>query len=89
MTEPLGAAGETGEQTVWEAVKRTFTDRGCLSYWRYPIFSTTGEARKEPDILIADPELGLIVIEVKSIRMEQLAASAGTAGHCETRTAVR
>ena len=77
MTEPLGAAGETGEQTVWEAVKRSFAERGCLSYWRYLIFLTTGEAREEPDILIADPELGLIVIEVKSIRMEQLSSISG------------
>lgn len=78
MTESIGAAGESGEQTVWEAVKRAFSGRTCLGYWRYPIFSNSGQARKEPDILIADQELGLIIIEVKSLRLEQIG---GISGH--------
>jgi superfamily I DNA and RNA helicase len=81
MTEPLGTAGESGEQTVWDAVKRAFSGRNVLAYWRYPIFSTSGSSRKEPDILIADRELGLIVIEVKSIRMAQLQRINGHAWH--------
>jgi hypothetical protein len=56
-TEPLGASGEAGEQKVWDAVRSAFSDRNCIGYWRYPIFSKFGKIRKEPDILIADREL--------------------------------
>lgn len=72
-TEILRDTGEGGEKLVWDSVKRAFEFRNCLGYWRYPIFSQTGKFRKEPDILIADRQLGLIVIEVKSIKIEQLA----------------
>ena len=71
-TEPFGDAGESGELRVWEAVKRAFADRECLGYWRYPIFPQAGGARKEPDILLVDRELGLIIIEVKSLHIEQI-----------------
>ena len=71
-TEPLDSKGEAGEKIVWDAVKIAFCDRICLGYWRYPIFSGEGKFRKEPDILIADRSLGLIVIEVKSIKIEQI-----------------
>jgi hypothetical protein len=76
-TEPLGKSGERGESKVWEAVKLAFTDRNCIAYWRYPIFSRVGKTRKEPDILIADVELGLIVIEVKSMTIDQIVAING------------
>ncbi len=71
-TEPLEKSGQRGERIVWNAVKNIFADRNCLSYWRYPIFSQVGNIRKEPDILIADFDLGLIVIEVKSVTIEQI-----------------
>ncbi|MGK7924881.1 MAG: pentapeptide repeat-containing protein [Spirulina sp.] len=71
-TEPLGKAGERGEKIVWNAIKAAFSQRECLGYWRYPIFSQQGKYRKEPDILIADRELGLIIIEVKSIAIAQI-----------------
>jgi superfamily I DNA and RNA helicase len=71
-TEPLGSSGETGEQLVWDSVRANFADRDCIGYWRYPIFSQVGKFRKEPDILIVDRGLGLIVIEVKSIAIDQI-----------------
>ena len=77
-TEPLGMSGEAGEKQVWDVICETFASRNCLGYWRYPIFSPSGRFRKEPDILIADADLGLIVIEVKSIRINQIV---GIAGH--------
>jgi superfamily I DNA and RNA helicase len=43
-----------------------------MAYWRYPIFSKVGEHRKEPDILIVDRELGLIIIEVKGLTIDQI-----------------
>jgi len=76
-TEPLSKSGEAGEQKVWDAVREAFADRECLGYWRYPIFSKVGKSRKEPDILIADAQLGLIVIEIKSVTIDQIVAIAG------------
>ena len=75
-TELFGDKGEAGEKLVWNAVKQGFESRECLAYWRYPIFSQD-RFRKEPDILIADYHLGLIVIEVKAIKIEQIAAIVG------------
>ena len=46
-TEALGRAGEEAEARVWTAVRQAFAERECLAYWRYPIFSRTGETRKE------------------------------------------
>ncbi|OCQ96622.1 DNA/RNA helicase [Oscillatoriales cyanobacterium USR001] len=76
-TEPLGKGGETAEQKVWDTVCCAFADRDCIAYWRYPIFSQVGEFRKEPDILIIDWELGLTIIEVKSIAIDQIVAIKG------------
>lgn len=42
------------------------------------MFSKQGERRKEADILILDRELGVIVIEVKDIRIEQLQSISGS-----------
>ena len=71
-TEPIGKAGELSEQKVWNACKKAFADRECIGYWKYPIFSKTGESRKEPDTLIVDKELGVVIIEVKSITIDQI-----------------
>jgi superfamily I DNA and RNA helicase len=71
-TEPLKVTSEVGEQKVWDAVKSAFSDRNCIGYWRYPIFSKVGEIRKEPDILITDREWGLVVIEVLPIAIDQI-----------------
>jgi superfamily I DNA and RNA helicase len=76
-TEPLSKSGEAGEQKVWDAIREAFADRECLGYWRYPIFSKVGKSRKEPDILIADAQLGLIVIEIKSVTIDQIVAITG------------
>jgi hypothetical protein len=76
-TEPLEKSGEIGEHKAWDAVRDAFAQRDCIGYWRYPIFSKVGKSRKEPDILIADSELGLIVIEIKSVTIDQIVAIAG------------
>ena len=65
------------EQRVWDSVCEAFADRDCIAYWRYPIFSSSGDFRKEPDILIVDFELGLIIIEVKAIAIDQIVAISG------------
>ncbi|MGK7952696.1 MAG: pentapeptide repeat-containing protein [Xenococcaceae cyanobacterium] len=76
-TEPLNSKGEAGEKLVWDAIRVAFAERKCLAYWRYPIFSPQGKFRKEPDILIADFDLGLIIIEVKAIQITQIATIQG------------
>lgn len=76
--EMVGGAGEAGERRVWDGICAAFADRDCLAYWRYPIFSTVGDFRKEPDVLIADTQLGLVAIEVKSVAIDQIR---GISGH--------
>jgi hypothetical protein len=76
-TEPLGKGGEADEQKVWDVIRGTFAQRDCIGYWRYPIFSKVGKSRKEPDILIADKKLGLIVIEIKAVTIDQILAIVG------------
>jgi superfamily I DNA and RNA helicase len=71
-TEPIKSTTEGAEQKVWDAVKNTFAERNCIGYWRYPIFAKVEEIRKEPDILIADRELGLIVIEILPVNIDQI-----------------
>jgi superfamily I DNA and RNA helicase len=76
-TEPLKVTAHGGEQKVWDSVKGAFADRNCIAYWRYPIFSKLGEVRKEPDILVADREFGLVVIETKCVTIEQIVSIDG------------
>ncbi|MBD2730239.1 ATP-binding domain-containing protein [Nostoc sp. FACHB-892] len=75
--ELTGEPGEKAEQIVWDAMCKAFKQKAeqeeCLAYWQYPLFpSKYNNFLKRPDILIADKELGLIVIEVKGIRIEDL-----------------
>ncbi|ACB53560.1 rfrA family pentapeptide repeat [Crocosphaera subtropica ATCC 51142] len=76
-TESFNYRGQKGEIIVWEKIKQVFDQRKCLIYWRYPIFSIGKNNRKEADILIADYELGLIIIEVKSLLIDQLVSIQG------------
>ena len=76
-TESIGKDGEHSEQKVWDACKKAFADRECIGYWKYPIFSKTGESRKEPDTLIIDREIGIVIIEVKSISIDQIVSVNG------------
>lgn len=64
--------GGKGEEIVWNRVKEALSKRNILGYSRYPLFSNIGEKRKEPDILLLDKELGIIVIEVKSFTIENI-----------------
>ena len=71
-TEPFGGPGEDAENRVWQAVQAAFATRDCLGFWRYPIFPKNGDTRKEPDILIADREFGIVIIEVKSLTIDEI-----------------
>ena len=39
ITEPINAECDRTEYQCWEVLKTSFTDRECIAYWRYPIFS--------------------------------------------------
>ncbi|MFW6287927.1 MAG: DUF4145 domain-containing protein, partial [bacterium] len=57
---------------VWDSIRKSFSGRECVAYWRYPIFSKRGEDRREPDILIADKETGLIVLEIEEYKIDDI-----------------
>jgi superfamily I DNA and RNA helicase len=75
VTEAFGGPGEAGEARVFEAVKAAYAGDEALGFWRYPL--VTQETVREPDILVADPELGLVVIEVKSLPLDVIAGVTG------------
>ncbi|QTL97570.1 DUF4145 domain-containing protein [Iocasia frigidifontis] len=68
---PSGQTNAAGK--AWDAVRKSFSGRDCIAYWRYPIFSKRGENREEPDILIADKEFGLIVLEIEGYQLDDIA----------------
>lgn len=74
---PIASPGVTTEQWVWRRVELAFNQRDCLVYWRYPIFSQMGKRRQEADILIADKDLGVFIIEVKAITIDQIISIQG------------
>lgn len=76
-TQTGGDSGESCELEVWDAIRSAFADRECIGYWRYPIFSKVGDSRKEPDILIVDRSLGLVVIEVKGFKINNIVSVNG------------
>lgn len=64
--------GGKWEEIVWNRVKEGLGRRNILGYSRYPLFSKIGEKRKEPDIVLLDKELGLIIIEVKGYSINNI-----------------
>lgn len=76
-TEPIGQGGENAERKVWEAIKMAFSQRNCIGYWRYPLFSKIGETRKEPDIVVVDRQLHIVIIEVKGFTIDQILSIEG------------
>lgn len=64
--------GGEAEEVVWNSVKSALRNRNILGYSRYPLFFKKGEKRKEPDILLLDKEIGIIVIEVKAFNINDI-----------------
>jgi len=60
------------EERVWSAVRGAFSDRECMGYSHYPLYQKIGENRDEPDIVIADQEWGLTVIEVRPYAVDNI-----------------
>ncbi|WP_461534715.1 DEAD/DEAH box helicase [Spongorhabdus nitratireducens] len=78
ITEKFPQPGLSAEKKVWNSLSRQFASDTCLAYWRYPLFSNVGERRKEPDILMLHQSLGVVVIEVKALKIDQIT---GIDGH--------
>ncbi len=78
-TQPVGGDGEQGELRVWDAVRSAFRNRDCLGYWRFPVFASG--VQREPDIMLIDRQLGLVVIEVKSLPLECIQTIEGYRWH--------
>jgi superfamily I DNA and RNA helicase len=71
--EILGCGGEDGELAIWEAVQRACKDFGeGIGILNYTDFQRMEQKRSQPDILLVSRDLGVIVIEVKSCRIDQI-----------------
>ncbi|MCP8970936.1 UvrD-helicase domain-containing protein [Ectobacillus ponti] len=64
--------GLNAELHVWDAVTRAFNEQSTLAIHHYPMFFANGSGRREIDILIVDKRLGVCVIEVKGITIDQV-----------------
>ncbi|MFW5980323.1 MAG: ATP-binding domain-containing protein [Halanaerobiales bacterium] len=71
-TENIDEKENKAGKKVWDTVRKSYSGRNCIAYWRYPIFSRLGENRKEPDIVIADKKQGIIVIEVMEYIIDEI-----------------
>ena len=71
-TEKFAKSGFMAEKEMWRSLTKSFAEEPCLAYWRYPLFSKVGENRKEPDILVLHQTLGVIIIEVKALTIDNI-----------------
>ncbi|ULH16661.1 NERD domain-containing protein [Deinococcus sp. KNUC1210] len=76
VTESVGAAGEAGELRVIDGLRTALRKRSSVCFWKYPL-NTRQQHLHEPDVLLLDPEWGIVIIEVKNIPMTQLAGIQG------------
>lgn len=66
-----------GEEDVWNHLKEALRHEEGYAFLRYPIFPEEADYRYEPDILLLHRQWGLIVIEVKGCRVDQVTALDG------------
>lgn len=71
-TEAIPESQQDSHQKVWDAVKTVFSEAESIGYWGYPLFIQVANQFQAPDILIADRYLGLIIIKVLAINIEQV-----------------
>ncbi|MDZ8238644.1 MAG: ATP-binding domain-containing protein [Nostoc sp. ChiQUE01a] len=71
-TESIGGAGYQGERIVWDTLRQNLTQGEGIAIWGYRAFSHEEQTRREMDILILSKDLGLAIIEVKSIDINDI-----------------
>ena len=76
VTESTGAPGEHGELQVVDALRSALRKRETVCFWKYPL-NTRQQQLHEPDLLLLDPEWGIVIIEVKTIPITQLSGIQG------------
>ena len=69
--------GEKAERKVWETIKKAFLNRQALAHPNYSIFPCYGNSKLEIYILIMDRKLGLILIEVKGLKINEILSIKG------------
>jgi superfamily I DNA and RNA helicase/SOS-response transcriptional repressor LexA len=75
---PTVSGEETpGERKVWNDLKDALRADEGIACLQYPIYVKDGTHRYEPDVLILHRQLGLLVIEVKDCRPDNVAAVEG------------
>src|SRR5699024_3185212 len=80
-TKVVAPPGYKAEKTVYEAIKKYFLGRECLTYMHFPIHNHNFQGRREMDILVVDRLSGLSVIEVKGITIDQITSIQGGDWH--------
>ncbi|MBG1271514.1 ATP-binding domain-containing protein [Nostoc sp. WHI] len=71
-TESTGGAGYQGERIVWDTLRQNLTQGEGIAIWGYRAFSQEERSRREMDILLVSKDLGLAIIEVKSIGISDI-----------------
>lgn len=66
------------QRYVWESLKTSFRDDAGVAYYRYHIFPRNRRRRREPDVLLLHPTLGLGVLECKACRIDNILAINGS-----------
>jgi superfamily I DNA and RNA helicase len=75
---PTVSSGDTpGEHEVWNRLKEALRDEEGVAFAHYPVFPKEATWRYEPDVLILHRRIGLVVIEVKDCRADNVEAIAG------------
>jgi hypothetical protein len=73
-----------GERTIWEVLKQTYqeSDDDGKAYHKFPITRDSANSY-EPDILLVSRGLGVLVIEVKDCRIENIGSIEGYTWYME------
>lgn len=74
--------GIEAERYVWEQVKSVFDKRESFGFLHFPMFKKDHSSKREIDILLVDHEVGITVIEVKGISINQIKGIQGHIWHC-------
>lgn len=74
-------SAEEAELSVFKAVKKLGNPEHSIAMHRYPMFPADRYYRREIDVLYVQKDLGLCVIEVKSIGIEQITRIEGATWH--------
>lgn len=64
--------GLDAELSVWNAITYAFDQQTTLAIHQFPMFFSNGAGRREIDILIINELLGVCVIEVKGLKIDQI-----------------